>query len=193
MTGRAPAATPGSSEPPASPARDPLSYDGVLLRRLLAGDAGLSGIAIAETPHLIRLVLPPDGDPARYGALAQFLGRLDNRVDVVVHVTPAAGGAAAASWRDGVLQALQIAASLRREGDFQPITCMSLAGASELAATGDAANTGAATAGGPATAGGAMAGAAEILIHDTAPPDTATPPVTDSASPPTAAGTERAG
>jgi chemotaxis protein MotB len=160
MTGRGTAGTgaagPGSTEPPGAPARDSLSYDGVLLRRLLAADTGLSGISLDETPHLIRLTLPAGSDLSRAGALAQLLGRLDNRVDVVVHVAPVAGGAAAASWRDGVLRALQIAAALRRDGDFRPITCISLAGASELAATGDAAGTGAA--------------AAEILIHDTAPP-----------------------
>jgi chemotaxis protein MotB len=148
LSGRPPPPTPPSSQTSPVAARDQLTYVGVLLDRLAQADAGMNGVKIVREAHLIRLILPDApgtaADPQRFAGLAPLLGHLDNQVDVVVHLAPAAG--TARQWRQAVLEALKIATALRRQGDFQPVTAMSMA----------------------ATAPGGSVPDTEIIIHDRA-------------------------
>lgn len=139
VSGQAPRSDQALPETQSAASPDALPYVGVLLNQLIVTQPALFGAAVSRSEHRLILLLPPlpariygvngdiEGSPAdpRLPALAELLGRLDNRVDVVVHVTPPAGSEGP-YWRQAVLESLRIAAALRREGDNQPIAAVGM-------------------------------------------------------------------
>jgi chemotaxis protein MotB len=110
------------------PARLDLNYVSALVTKLMASEPDLADARLERQDHALILHLPAGFERSRahLGPLAQLLGNVDNRIELVLH--GAIGGEQpAAAWQHAIAEANRVAADFAHLGVGGDVTVTGMA------------------------------------------------------------------